>query len=282
VPTFTTSDEVELHFVDEGRGASIVFTAGWAMDCSWWRGQAPLADRHRTILVDPRSQGRSEKVTRGLRLARGARDLYEFFEHLDLTDVTLVAWSRSSSIAFAYWELFGAYRLTRLVLIGVTPSMSQRPDWEWGFSEPPTSFQERLLMDPITTVREVIPAIFHVLPPQEILDEFVRSTLLTPPEAGAKMLDDHGVIDWRDMLPTISIPTLVCVGVHDRNAPPGAAAYVSEAVQRGELVVFNESAHAPFFEEADRFNDVLDRFIRQTSGATPGVPTERGQHEGPG
>ena len=101
-------------------------------------------------------------------------------------------------------------------------------------------------------------------PPPAEVEEMVRNTMLTPPLAGARMLEDHGVIDWRDMLETISIPVLVCVGRYDRNAPLPAAEYVSASVPNGELVVFEHSAHAPFYEEPDRFNEVLERFIAET------------------
>ena len=92
----------------------------------------------------------------------------------------------------------------------------------------------------------------------------VRNTMLTPPLAGARMLEDHGVIDWRDLLETITIPTLVCVGRFDRNAPLPAAEHVADSVRDGRLVVFEHSAHVPFYEESEEFNRVLEAFLEQT------------------
>ena len=261
MPELVTSDGVHLHYEDIGSGSPLVFTAGWAMDGSWWRHQLPLATSHRTTVLDPRSQGQSEKVVRGLRMGRQAADLRELLDALDLCDVTLIAHSRSTSIALAYWELFGDHRLSRLVLIGVTPSMSRREDWEWGFMMDPNAFQNLILADHEGVVRQVIADLLLTEPDAEEVEEMVRNMMLTPPLAGARMLEDHGVIDWRDMLETISIPTLVCVGRYDRNAPLPAAEYVSTSVPNGSLVVFEHSAHAPFYEEPDRFNEVLERFI---------------------
>jgi non-heme chloroperoxidase len=268
VPRFTTSDRVRLHYEDLGAGRPVVFTAGWAMDSTWWRHQVPLASQYRIVILDPRAQGESEKVTRGLRLGRQAQDLRELLDRLELEDVTLVAWSRSTSVALAYWELFGAHRLGRFVFIGITPSMSKRPDWEWGFMMDPASFQEQILADHERVVRQVIADLLLTSPPPDEVEEMVRSTMLTPPLAGARMLEDHGIIDWRDMLDTISIPTLVCVGRYDRNAPLPAAEHVSVSVPLGQLMVFEQSAHAPFYEEPDRFNDVLTRFIDEAGPDT--------------
>ena len=260
-----TGDGVQLHYEDTGSGSPLVFTAGWAMDGTWWRHQLPLAARHRLVVLDPRSQGQSEKVVRGLRMGRQAADLRELLDTLDLSDVTLVAHSRSTSIALAYWELFGAHRLGRLVLIGVTPSMSKRPDWAWGYMMDPVAFQDLILADHEGVVRQVIADLLLTEPEPEEVETMVRNTMLTPPLAGARMLEDHGVIDWRDMLETISIPTLVCVGRYDRNAPLPAAEHVASSVPQGQLVIFEHSAHAPFYEESDRFNEVLERFIDENS-----------------
>ena len=68
MPDLVTSDGVQLHYEETGSGSPLVFTAGWAMDGSWWRHQLPLASGHRIVVFDPRSQGQSEKVVRGLRI----------------------------------------------------------------------------------------------------------------------------------------------------------------------------------------------------------------------
>jgi pimeloyl-ACP methyl ester carboxylesterase len=255
---------VELHYRDLGQGKPLLLSAGWAMDGMWWKHQLPLSSEQRVIVLDPRSQGQSEKTTRGLRLGRQAQDLRELLDLLDLEDVAHVAWSRSTSIALSYWELFGPHRISCLVLIGITPSIAKRPDWDWGYKMDPVAFQDLILADHEGVVRQVIADVLLVEPSPEEVEEMVRTTMLTPPLAGARMMEDHGVIDWRDMLHTISIPTMVCVGRHDRNAPLPAAQYVAAAIPNAELVVFEHSAHAPFYEEPALFNQVLERFISET------------------
>jgi non-heme chloroperoxidase len=268
VPTFKTSDGVRLHYVEHGEGRPVVFLAGWAMDGSWWRHQVGLASDFRIVVLDPRAQGQSEKVARGLRMGRGAKDLHEFLRLLDLDDVCLVAWSRSASVALAYWELFGADRISRLVFIGITPCMSTRSDWAWGFNMPPSEFQELIMADHRGVVEDVVDRLLYVPPTGRDREEMVRTTMATPAIAGARMLEDHGVIDWRDMLDTVWLPTLVCVGRHDRQAPPLAAEYVARALPRGEFLVFEQSAHAPFFEEPEPFNQALVDFLNQDRAET--------------
>jgi proline iminopeptidase len=59
---------------------------------------------------------------------------------------------------------------------------------------------------------------------------------------------------------------LVCVGRYDRNAPLPAAEYVAEAVPNGQLAIFEKSAHAPFYEEPEEFNRVLEAFLAEGLG----------------
>ena len=33
------------------------------------------------------------------------------------------------------------------MLIGITPSMQRRPDWEWGFTIDPSEFQRQIIAD---------------------------------------------------------------------------------------------------------------------------------------
>jgi pimeloyl-ACP methyl ester carboxylesterase len=131
----------------------------------------------------------------------------------------------------------------------------------------PVAFQDLILADHEGVVRQVVADLLLTEPDSEEVETMVRNTMLTPPLAGARMLEDHGVIDWRDMLATISIPTLVCVGRYDRNAPLPAAEHVANSVPQGRLVIFEHSAHVPFYEEPDRFNEVLERFIDENPGS---------------
>jgi pimeloyl-ACP methyl ester carboxylesterase len=41
---------------------------------------------------------------------------------------------------------------------------------------------------------------------------------------------------------------------------------VAEAVSNGQLAIFEKSAHAPFYEEPEEFNRVLEAFLAEGRG----------------
>ena len=61
--SFRASDGVTLHYLDAGRGPTIVLVPGWTMAGDIFEPQINgLSDRFRVIAIDPRSQGDSQKT----------------------------------------------------------------------------------------------------------------------------------------------------------------------------------------------------------------------------
>jgi non-heme chloroperoxidase len=75
------------------------------------------------------------------------------------------------------------------------------------------------------------------------------------------ILFDQSVQDYRDVLPAVDVPTLVCWGRHDGLLPVSGAAHLSENIPHATVELFGDSGHCPFLEEADRFNQVVDTFL---------------------
>jgi L-proline amide hydrolase len=72
-----------------------------------------------------------------------------------------------------------------------------------------------------------------------------------------------GVIkDWdiTDQLGKILVPTLVISGRYDETTP-AIAETVHRGIPRSKWVLFENSAHLPHLEEAERFLDVVTKFL---------------------
>ncbi|WP_246150112.1 proline iminopeptidase-family hydrolase [Streptomyces qinzhouensis] len=74
--------------------------------------------------------------------------------------------------------------------------------------------------------------------------------------------------DWSviEGLPRISVPTLVISGRHDE-ATPAAVRPFQELIPNARWEIFEDSSHAPHFEEPERFTQVLGAFL-DSVGAT--------------
>jgi len=74
---------------------------------------------------------------------------------------------------------------------------------------------------------------------------------------------DHGRMNGWDVssrLPEIRMPSLITVGKYDAITPRCSRA-LHRGIRGSKLVVFQKSSHVAFWEQRDRYVDVLHRFL---------------------
>ena len=180
--------------------------------------------------------------------------------HSDLSDLVFVGWSRGTSVLLSYLELFGSKRVAGLVLSGFLPSLAARSDWPWGFNVPPQPFIDSVVADYPKVVSNMIVDMTHQRLDPDFVAKRTEESLRTPPVAAARMLQDHMNVDWRDMLPRIDLPVLICAGGEDPQAPAAAAQAAATLMPNAKVVSFAKSGHCPFIEEPQDFNRALEKF----------------------
>jgi proline iminopeptidase len=70
-------------------------------------------------------------------------------------------------------------------------------------------------------------------------------------------------LDFRTALSKLQMPVLVLTGRFDRAIPPRLAFEYKHFLPDAQLVIFEESGHAPFVEETSRFVKALKTFLRK-------------------
>ena len=58
---------------------------------------------------------------------------------------------------------------------------------------------------------------------------------------------------------------LVTHGAEDRNSKVGTAEYTAKTIPGAKLSIYQGIGHAPFYEDAPRFNTELAAFVRAAS-----------------
>jgi non-heme chloroperoxidase len=115
---FKTSDGVRIHYLEAGSGRPIVFIPGWTMPAWIWQNQIDeFSKKYHVIVVDPRSQGESDKPNYGHLPEARARDYKELVDHLGLQQPVLVGWSMGCGELIKYVEQFGTADIGGLVLV---------------------------------------------------------------------------------------------------------------------------------------------------------------------
>lgn len=262
--TLTMRDGVDLHLRDEGSGPTIMIVPGWGVSGWWFREQfAGLTDRHRVVCFDPRGQGRSTKTAHGQRVARLAADLSEVLSHVGAEPVHLLAWSGGASTALQYLELYGGDRLASLTLVGGSPKLMRAEDWELGFLDLAGAVDWVTLVrnDFEAAARAILPQFFAAELPAEDFEAALTEMLLCDPDGASTMSWDFIHQDFRDLLSSIAVRTLLIAGEHDSAVPAGNAPYMHRTIPGSRLEIVPQAAHCPFLEQPHAFNEIISTFV---------------------
>jgi 3-oxoadipate enol-lactonase len=100
----------------------------------------------------------------------------------------------------------------------------------------------------------------------ESLAEFVRSRPMPPVDAFLRQSQAVLTHDAREALGSIQAPTLITFGRHDACTSTRFAGPLSDGIAGSEVVVFEDCAHAPIYQNVEEFNQRTLAFLQQHSG----------------
>ncbi|MFI6482429.1 alpha/beta fold hydrolase [Nonomuraea sp. NPDC050663] len=247
----TTSDGVELHYLEEGSGPVTVLVHGYSAPATWWAVQqrALVEAGHRVLAFDRRGHGDAADPAYGQRIARHAADLHEFMATLDLTQVLLVGASMGASVIWSYADLFGTSRVRGIVSVDQTPKMINTPAWPYGFYG--------LTPDNAGVhFADGIPATDRGNPPYDA----ATAAMLAQLPHKYDLLRDHASQDWRDVVARVGVPVLFVAG-RDSQYWPCEHAEASAALNPlARAVVLDECGHAVHNDQAERLAQEIVAF----------------------
>lgn len=267
MPTFQTADNVTIHYEVSGRGRPLLMLPGWSCSIGFFKRNIPaLAQDFTVVAMDFRGHGASPDPGHGHRIARYAADVHQLLLALELQEVTLLGWSMGGAVIWSYYEIFGADRVAGFVFVDQSPRQYRSADWTWGSNnlygaEALAALNVQLAYDPRGVAEGTVRGCYYGEPPQDELDHLVNEIEACPGSVRAAIMSDHTTLDWRDLLPQITVPSLVMVGRHSDIFPWQGSAYVGEQIPNARTEFFEASGHMPFWQESERFNQLVRNFM---------------------
>lgn len=249
---FTTSDGVQLHYLEAGKGRTLVFVPGWTMPAEIWRAQIEhFAGRYRVIAIDPRGQGRSAVPKHGYTAERRALDIKELLDRLPDEPVVLIGWSLGVLESLAYVHAHGDSRLSALVLvdnsIGEDPSPGSDP-----------TFFERLRGNRSATVEKFVRGMYKTPQSAAYIKGISAQAQRMPLDASLALLSYPFPREfWREAVYGVRKPVLYAVTARFKDQ----ARNFKNKRPQARIEVFEKAGHALFVDEAPRFNRLLDDFL---------------------
>jgi non-heme chloroperoxidase len=252
---FVTTDGVRLNFLEAcppgaDRKPVIAFVPGWSMPATVWRRQlAALGTRQCVAALDPRGQGASDVAPGGYTTARRAEDIREFLARYP--EAVLVGWSLGALEALEYVHRHGDAALRGLVLVDSSVGEDPPPP-------PSTGFIDGLKRDRRATIEDFVRGLFRSPRAEAELAALTDAALRMPLEASLSLFPrgtprEH----WRGIARGFRKPLLYVVG----EPLSGQAQSLQRNRPATRIEVFEQSGHALFADEPERFNALLMDFI---------------------
>ncbi|MDA4134654.1 MAG: alpha/beta fold hydrolase [Thaumarchaeota archaeon] len=267
---FIDVDGVQIFVQEWGNSNAkpVVFLHGWPFSHRIFEYQMrELAEEgFRSIGIDLRGFGASEKPWQGNDYDTWASDVKAVLHKLSLQGITLVGFSMGGAVATCFAAHYDSdQRVSRLVLLGAPlPSSAPTPELRQAKEDAIKS----LLSDQAAFDEGFIKKAFHAAPSQELLQFLVNIGTSASLHGSIRGLEELRDRDLTAEMDSIAIPTLICHGVFDQVVAFHLAEIQSEVIKGSRLVRFENSGHAMMYEERDKLAMELARFADPLAEAT--------------
>jgi len=260
-----------LHIDSYGSGEPLLLIHGWGMHGGIWDGIVPqLAERHRVHVVDLPGHG----LSKGHPLLRlgAAEDSGHLLDALvdELAayfsaPLSLCGWSLGGLIALR-WAQLRPQQVKRVALVASTPCFVQRDGWPWAMApETLAEFAASLQQNYAQTLRRFLALQVRGSEQERELLVTLRASLFARGEPDAEALQAGLALlrdcDLRGVLPVLGQAMLVIGGERDTLAPPQAAQYLVQHMERARLALIRGAAHAPFLSHPAAVMEHLNEFL---------------------
>lgn len=248
---------------------TIVFLHGWPGSHKLFEYQFNKLPQwgYRCIGLDTRGFGNSDKPFYGYDYDTLADDVRGVVEALRLRDFTLAGHSTGGAIAIRYMGRHQGYGVSKLVLIAAAaPSLIRRLNFPYGVEkESILQIIEETYNDRPQMLRNFGERFFFQRISPAFSHWFFQLGLEAAGWATAAVAKTWiNEVLFAD-LKVIKVPTLIIHGVHDRVVPFQLGEIQHSLIKNSTLIPFKLSGHGNFYEERDRFNEILVKFIEADS-----------------
>ena len=253
-------------------GHPIVLIHGWSQSHQSWVRQyaSPLAEKFRVIVPDLRGHGSSDKPDTPEHYdssAPWAEDLHAILQALALKKPVLIGWSMGGWVVQDYLRHYGDSALGGVSLVGssVASGSYTSPVAQRTRTTDDAVHADGMLSPDLTTNLEAtiafVKACFFTELEADDLALMVGFNMMCPPhirKPARGRSEDH-----RPDLGRVTRPALVQWGTHGRIGPDPMPKETAAALPGARLLRYENSGHAPFWDEPQRFNTDLEAFIRK-------------------
>ncbi|OAS24407.1 alpha/beta fold hydrolase [Paenibacillus oryzisoli] len=255
----------EYFVQDQGQGAPVILLHGFPLDHRMWHSQMEtLSAQYRVLTPDFRGMGQSDVPVTPMSLTQYAQDILALMDELRIEKATLGGFSMGGYVAMALMRL-APERFSALILANTRPE----PDGQEGrknrmnmavslYEKGAAAARDAMMPKLVTTAT--------IQEQPQLIDNLKMIMDSMPPEGLV-----HASIamafraDSVDLLPTISVPTLVIAGEQDAIAPPDVMKSMADQIPGAKFHVIPSASHLTPMEKPEAFNELVLAFLKEVS-----------------
>ncbi len=243
---------------------AIALIHGWGIGKAAWQPLTEaLATQAEIHLVD--LPGYGAEPANPADFADAARRMVEALP----AGITLCGWSLGGMLALQA-TLLAPERVGGLILIGSTPSFTQRADWPHAQAETLlAAFIAAVAENPGSTLQRFIALLnqgdAQAKAASRALLQALKAEPLPDTESLVQGLGWLRDIDLRQPLAALTLPTLLIHGEQDPLMPLAAAQWLHAALKNSQLEIVPGAAHAPFINTPERIAKLIGDYCHASA-----------------
>jgi pimeloyl-ACP methyl ester carboxylesterase len=263
----TTISGISLGYTNEGHNVPLLFVHGFPLSRGAWQKQIDaLRSSYRVIAPDLRGFGESEAGTGAVSMEQYAEDVCELLQQLKTGPVVLIGHSMGGYVSFAFLRRY-PHLIRGLVLVG-TKAGKDTPEGAAGRRATAEKVQAKGVE---VVIEAMVPKMLAADNHDEAMAKQVRD-LMTPSKSAGIVGALLGMAERPDAtaeLAGVSVPTLVITGADDTLIPATESEKLAQTIPGSQLNIIPHAGHLVAFEQADKFNHVLDEWLDRAAFPVP-------------
>lgn len=251
---------VEIAYERLGEGPPLLFVHGAAEDHRIWQPQLTgLADEFTVVAWDEPGAGRSSDPPEDFGLGDYADGLAALIERVGLGSAHVAGLSWGGTVVL---ELYRRHPELVATLIMIDTYAGWKGSLPAAEVETRAAGTRRMLAASDEDFDPTLPGLFAGDPPEEFVPLLDAIAGDVRPATLERELSIMAETDLSEVLPRVSVPTLLVWGALDARSPLAVARQFEEAIPDTELVVVEGAGHMSTLERPERVNDAVRRFCR--------------------
>ncbi|MCA9407609.1 MAG: alpha/beta fold hydrolase [Candidatus Omnitrophica bacterium] len=267
MPTKKGSTGIEWFYEVEGGGETLLFLHGWGVDRRIWRQQTKhFCESYQVISIDLPGHGQSSFVH--VSMEEMVKDIGVILNDLGLDNITLIGSSLGGLFGLKLYSTIPE-KFKRLVFVGSMPKFSQSEDYPYGLD---IKRIRKLNGQLDTAYPSIVDIFFRSLFTQEEresrrfkwLQKFRKTDSKPIKKALAEYLSIMEKEDLRQELRKVTVPMQFINGREDQICCAKTTAYLQGILPHARFDFFENCGHFPFLSKPYEFNEMLERFLKET------------------